>query len=150
MTFSLKRLSLEDMDQAAIVRRTSFDDRLPWLAELHTPAEDRTYFREHVFAECEVWGAIDEKILGVIAFRTGWIDQFYVLPDVQGRGIGSALLRIAQAASPSLLLWTFQRNAPARIFYETRGFAAIQETDGSTNEEHEPDILYQWQREMSR
>lgn len=135
------------MDQAAIVQRTSFDERFPRLAGLHTPAEDRTYFREHVFAECEVWGAIDEKMLGVIAFRAGWIDQFYVLPASQGRGIGNALLQIAQASSPSLLLWTFQRNAPARLFYETRGFAAIQETDGSANEEREPDVLYRWERE---
>jgi hypothetical protein len=30
----------------------------------------------------------------------------------------------------------------ARRFYEARGFALIQETDGTGNEEKEPDALY--------
>jgi hypothetical protein len=41
-----------------------------------------------------------------------------------------------------LQLWTFQRNAPARRFYEASGFTLIQETDGARNEENEPDALY--------
>jgi hypothetical protein len=43
-------------------------------------------------------------------------------------------------------LWTFQRNAQARRFYEARGFVLIQETDGARNEEKEPDALYLWTR----
>ncbi|MEI9983450.1 MAG: GNAT family N-acetyltransferase [Aliidongia sp.] len=82
-----------------------------------------------------------------MAFRAGWVDQLYVAPDGQRQGTGSALLRLAQAASPTLLLWTFQRNAGARCFYERHGFVAIEETDGRRNEEREPDVLYRWQRE---
>jgi hypothetical protein len=44
------------------------------------------------------------------------------------------------------MLWTFQRNAPARRFYEKEGFVAVRETDGSGNEEREPDVLYLWKR----
>ena len=61
--------------------------------------------------------------------------------------MGTALLDIAKAASPRLRLWTFQKNRAARVFYEKHGFAAIEETDGSSNEEREPDILYLWQRQ---
>jgi hypothetical protein len=43
-----------------------------------------------------------------------------------------------------LTLWTFQRNAPARRFYEARGFVGSVFTDGSRNEEREPDALYTW------
>jgi hypothetical protein len=43
-----------------------------------------------------------------------------------------------------LHLWTFQRNAQARRFYEARGFALVEETDGAGNEEKEPDALYLW------
>jgi hypothetical protein len=43
-----------------------------------------------------------------------------------------------------LMLWTFQRNARARQFYEARGFVAAELTDGSRNEEREPDALYRW------
>jgi hypothetical protein len=43
-------------------------------------------------------------------------------------------------------LWTFQRNAQARRFYEARGFACIEETDGAGNEEKEADARYLWTR----
>ncbi len=142
---SFRRLSLDDMDRAAVVLRTAFDERLPWLAGLHTPEQDRAFFRGHVFAHCETWGAFDGGMIGFIAFRGGWVDQLYVLPGRQGMGTGDGLLRIAKAAHACLHLWTFRRNAIARRFYERRGFVAIEETDGQENEEREPAILYRWQ-----
>ena len=132
------------MDQAAIVLRKPFDERLPWLTGLHTPEGDRAFFRGHVFSPCEVWGACDHDIMGIFAFRPGWIDQLYVLPQFQRRGAGDALLGVAKAASAGLQLWTFQKSAPAQKFYEARGFVVIEETDGSINEEREPDVLYRW------
>ena len=144
--FHLRQLGLNDMDRAALVHRASFDERLPWLAGLHTPAEDRSFYREHVFVECTVWGAFaNDTLVGIIAFRADWIDQLYVLPHAQRSGAGTALLEIAKAqAAASLSLWTFQRNDPARRFYERYGFVAIKETDGAENEEREPDVLYRW------
>jgi GNAT superfamily N-acetyltransferase len=143
----LRRLELADMDAAARVHRIALDRALPTLAGLHTPEEDRWFFRERVFAACELWGSFNAAVLtGIIAFRPEWIDQLYVLPDAQGRGTGSALLQVAQKAYDRLQLWTFQRNAPARRFYEARGFVLTRETDGSRNEEKEPDALYLWTR----
>ena len=147
MLSKLRRLALADMDEAARVHRASFDARLPWLAGLHTPEEDRWFFRERMFKDCTLWGAFDEaEMVGLIGFREGWVDQLYVLPAAQRRGIGAALLAIAQETFPALQLWTFQRNALARRFYERRGFVAVQETDGARNEEKEPDVLYAWRR----
>lgn len=143
----LRQLELADMDTAALVHRAAFEDALPWLTGLHTPAEDRRYFRERVFTMCEVWGAFDAAaMVAMIAFRDGWIDQLYVLPAHQGCGIGTDLLRIAQKSCPRLELWTFQRNMRARRFYEARGFALVRETDGVDNDEKEPDALYLWTR----
>jgi putative acetyltransferase len=143
----LRRLVIKDMDAAAAVHRVSFDRALPWLAGLHTPAEDRAFYRSQVFKSCDVWGAERQsKLVGIIAFRQDWIDQLYVLPDAQGHGVGSDLLEIAQGAFPLLNLWTFQRNLRARRFYEANGFVAVRETDGSGNEEKEPDVLYRWQQ----
>jgi GNAT superfamily N-acetyltransferase len=96
---------------------------------------------------CTLWGAIDNAFLvAIIAFREGWIDQLYVLPVAQRRGIGTGLLQIAQSSFSSLDLWTFQRNAQARRFYESRNFVLVEETDGARNEEKEPDALYRWAR----
>jgi GNAT superfamily N-acetyltransferase len=143
----LMRLELADMDTAALVLRTSFDQALPSLAGLHTPEEDRWFFRERVFKTCEVWGAFDNAVMiGMIAFRENWIDQLYVLPKAQGRGVGTELLQVARSSFDRLQLWTFQRNVQARRFYQARGFALVQETDGAGNEEKEPDALYLWTR----
>jgi len=143
----LKRLELEDMDAAARVLRTAFDQALPWLAGLHTPEEDRWFLRQRAFPTCEVWGAFEGTVMiGMIAFRKDWIDQLYVLPEAQGRGVGTELLQVAQRAFDRLQLWTFQRNDRARRFYQARGFALVRETDGARNEEKEPDALYLWTR----
>jgi putative acetyltransferase len=141
----LRRLEIADMDAAARIHRVAFEDRLSWLPRLHTPEEDRNYFRQRIFPTCSIWGAVEEgTVKGFIAFRQDWIDQFYVLPAAQGRGFGSALLEVAKRENSRLHLWTFQRNFPARRFYERRDFVLVRETDGSCNEEREPDALYAW------
>lgn len=145
-TFTIRRLAEVEMDEAALVLRQSFDAQYPWLTGLHTPEEDRTFFRDILYPSCQIWGAIAQELIGIIAFRAGMIEQLYVLPDCQGRGAGSALLAVAMAQSDELELWTFQRNARARRFYEAKGFVATKKTDGSENEEREPDVLYRWER----
>lgn len=145
MTPAIRRLTLAEMDDAAILHRAAFDDRLPWLAGRHTPREDRTYFRDHVFKSCKVEGAFSgTTLLGFIAFRDGWIDHLYISPGSQAQGTGSRLLGSVQHQQNLLKLWTFERNLIARRFYENRGFRMIDRTNGSRNEEQEPDILYEW------
>jgi GNAT superfamily N-acetyltransferase len=140
-----RKLDLADMNVAALVRRTSYEHAFPWLAGLHTAQEDQWFFRERLFKRCELWGAFDHhEMIGIIAFRDGWIDQLYVLPDSQRRGVGTELLNVAQRSFPWLSLWTFQCNALARRFYERRGFVLVEETNGARNEEKEPDALYRW------
>jgi hypothetical protein len=80
-----KRLILSDAEAVARVHRATFDHRLPWLAGHHTPNEDRAYFENVVFDECEVWVSFDgDELIGFIAFRESWIDQLYVLPAASG------------------------------------------------------------------
>lgn len=141
---ALRCLQLQDMAQAAQVHRTAFDASLPWLKGLHTPSEDIWFYETLIFARCEIWGAFIPNLVGIIAFKEDWIEQFYILPAFQRQGIGSALLKKAQQNYPLLQLWTFQKNKTARSFYEKHGFTAIDQTDGKDNEEKEPDILYQW------
>ncbi len=74
-----------------------------------------------------------------------WLEQLYVDPDAQGRGIGRALLDTARKASPGgLLLHVFTRNVRARRFYEAAAFALTEQSDGRRNEEREPDCTYAW------
>ena len=100
-----------------------------------------------MFKLCTLWGAFHGGAMtGIIAFRKDWIEQLYVRPNAQRQGAGSELLQVAKGAFDRLQLWTFQRNTMARRFYEARGFALIEETDGAGNEEKEPDARYLWTR----
>ena len=61
------------------------------------------------------------------------------------RSVVTGLEPVGLAVRPDgLELWTFQVNVGARRFYERHGFRAVELTDGSANEEHEPDVRYVW------
>ena len=59
----------------------------------------------------------------------GEIYAIYVDPEVQGRGIGRALMEagvrgLAARGFAEAILWVFEANARARAFYERMGWAA--------------------------
>jgi putative acetyltransferase len=82
---------------------------------------------------------------GFASVRSGVLEHLYVAPHLQGRGLGTLLLGAAKEESPrGLRLHVFQRNLSARRFYEGRGFRLIELCDGSSNEEGEPDAVYEW------
>jgi putative acetyltransferase len=140
----LRRATVRDAPAVAAIHRAAFNAALPHLADRHTPAEDLAFFIDKVIPVTSVWLAVPGEIDGFIAFRRGWIDHLYVAPASQRRGLGSMLLAIAKEREPTLELWTFQCNHPARSFYERRGFRLVEETDGGGNEEREPDARYRW------
>ena len=62
-----------------------------------------------------------------------------------GGFLGSRLVELAKSRRPAgLQLWTFVTNIEARRFYERHGFVAAEMTDGSGNEEKEPDVRFVW------
>ncbi len=114
---------------------------------LHTPEEDRAFYREQVMRTCTVWGAFEEDLLrGHIALRPGWVNHLYVDPDLLRQGIGTQLMQIAKSQQDELRLFTFQSNARARAFYEKLGFVIEALSDGANNEEKLPDVTYFWRR----
>jgi ribosomal protein S18 acetylase RimI-like enzyme len=144
-----RRATLEDLLDIAKIHRLSFFTAMPQMPVLHTPAEDLNFYTTGVFTSSEIWllEASSDVIVGFIAFRPGWVDHLYIHPDCQRRGLGSALLTLAQASADALRLWTFQDNTGARRFYEKHGFRIEQQTDGAHNEEKQPDVLYVWERD---
>jgi len=141
-----RKLVLADMATAALVHRVSFDAALPSLRGLHTQAEDKSYFLG-LHGSCDCWGGFEnQSLVGILILRGDWVEQLYVLPDLQGKGVGGRLLDIAMEGREALSLWTFVQNESAQAFYEQRGFNKIRETDGLENEEGAPALLYQWER----
>ncbi len=110
---------------------------------VHTDAEVVAWFETVVLLTQEVWvsAARDGSLGGLLVLDRTWLEQLYVHPDHTGRGIGSELVRFAQASRDALELWTFQANAGARRFYERHGFVAAETTEGD-NEEGAPDVRY--------
>jgi GNAT superfamily N-acetyltransferase len=113
-------------------------------AGVHDDDDVRGYFAAHIVQDCELWLAEEDGVLaGILVLDGDMIDQLYVEPERTGRGIGSALLAVAERERPEgLRLWTFQSNAGAQRFYERHGFVAVRRTDGRGNEERAPDVLY--------
>ena len=149
MKYRISKITTPDlMLEVAKVFRASFQHTYPHFPELHTPEEDKNFFTNVIFEKDEVYIAEDEhhKIIGFIAFNKEFIDHLYLLPEAQRKGIGSELIHIAFQHSDELSLWTFQENFGARSFYAKQGFIVIKETDGTDNEEQQPDILFQWKR----
>ncbi len=111
----------------------------------HTLDDARTFFRDTILTTCSVWVAEKTgKLVGFIAIEPPWIRQFSVFPEHQRRGIGTALLAKARECSPAeLRLFTFQRNAKARAFYEKHGFHIVA-LGVSPAPELEPDVEYRW------
>ncbi len=133
----------EDAATIAVVHRQAMLISLPFLPELHTAEEDLWFVRQRLMAENEVWVAeVGGQVAGYVAFHPGWIDHLYVHPDHQALGLGPALLTKVLEDGTERRLWTFQQNARARRFYESRGFVAEEFTDGAGNEEKTPDVRY--------
>ena len=106
----------------------------------------RAWIRDVLLPTREVWVADEDgRAVGFAALAGNTLEHLYVHPAEQGKGIGATLLARAKKQSPAgLRLWVFQRNERARRFYERHGFALARLTDGTANEEHEPDALYDW------
>ena len=134
-----------DIDTIADVFVASFRG-LTFLPRLHSDDETRTWIRDVVFPGHEVWVAESECLaVGFAALTGDLLGLLYVHPDDQGRGAGSALLAAVKRERPGgFRLWVFQRNTGARRFYERSGCHLVELTDGSGNEEKEPDALYAW------
>ena len=135
-----------DAAEIAELYLASRTDALPFLRRVHSDAETRRWIADTLLATRETWIARSGgSIVGVLALQGEDLDQLYLLPGWYRRGIGSLMLAKAKELSPTrLTLFTFQRNARARAFYEAHGFHIVEMGDGTGNEEGEPAILYEW------
>jgi GNAT superfamily N-acetyltransferase len=146
MTIRITGAGPEDAPALArihLAARAAAGDAFP--PPVHAPAEYLPHLLADVLPAAEVRVARDgAQVVGFLVLEGSVLADLYVAPEVQGGGVGSALLHHAKALRPGgLTLWVFVSNGPARAFYERRGFVAAGGTDGD-NEEGAPDLLLRW------
>jgi GNAT superfamily N-acetyltransferase len=135
----------EDFDVVTLLWRRSREESLPELADDHTFEEDCAYFEDMILKHNQVWVAVvDDVTAGFMAINGSLVDQLYIAPNFQHKGIGQALLAHARSLSPNFLrLYTLQVNTRARAFYEKNGFRPVK-FGISPPPESEPDVEYHW------
>ena len=147
--FLIRDYRPEDFDPVTILWRISREKSLPEFQQRkgHFFFEDQNYFHNHVLKENKVFVVeMDRRPVAFMAMREDFIDQLYVHPDFQNRGIGKALLDHARQFSPEhIWLYTLQINVNARVFYEKNGFIA-EKFGISPPPESEPDVEYHWRK----
>ncbi len=149
---TLRAATAQDAPGVAECYIDASNQALPGIVRAHTDDEIRRWIREQLIPGGGVTVAQHRLgfLTGYAATSEGWLDHLFIEPAWQGRGIGSALVRTVQDRQPhGFSLWTFQQNQRARRFYERQGFVALEETDGSGNEERAPDVRYHWTGKVS-
>ena len=143
----MRRAAETDLAEIAEVhyeaRRAAFP-AMP--AAVHPIDEMREWVGGWDLSADEVWVAEEAgRLLGYARFTPTWLDDLYVRPEHQGRGVGSGLFDLVTGQRPDgFCLWVFESNEPARAFYRSRGCVELERTDGAANEERSPDIRMAW------
>src|SRR3954470_4493862 len=140
--------SAEPADALAIagIFQSARAHSLPYLPILHDDASVRAYFAGVLEREDVTLSEAGGVPVAFLALAGDEVDHLYVDPAHHRNGHGARLLAHAQARRDRLELWVFQRNRDAIAFYAAHGFAVVESTDGSGNEEHEPDHRMAWSR----
>ncbi|KUM89802.1 MULTISPECIES: GNAT family N-acetyltransferase [Streptomyces] len=142
----IRRATASDAAASADVYLRSFAAALPTVVRPRSDDEVHAYIRDVVVPSHETWVAVaEEQVVGLMVLDGDLLSQLYLDPGWRGRGIGDRFVTLAKERGPQgLSLWTFQVNKPAHRFYERHGFVEAERTDGSGNEEREPDVRYVW------
>ncbi|MBN8807060.1 MAG: GNAT family N-acetyltransferase [Sphingomonas sp.] len=145
--FSYRPLRRDEMDVAADQHRLAGELIPGFDLSLHSAQDTRAFYCETVFTGGPVWGAFDgDTLVGHMALKPGWIDHLYVDPAHHGRGIGRALIALAQDAAADLQLYTYAANARARRLYETAGFVVEEHGFDPEHGNRVPNVRYRWRR----
>lgn len=128
---------------------SEFIDTTPWMPRIYSRAQDLAHAGNMIDLGWVTLAEDAQEVVGFAAQQDAEVHALYVAKRARGRGVGSDLLRQAQAAAPQLNLWTFQANVGAQRFYLRHGFREVLRTAGEANDEGLPDIRYDWQKEAA-
>lgn|SRR5690554_1361962 len=86
--------------------------------------------------------SVKNMLIGFIALVDDYLAAIFVLPELQGKGIGSLLLEQAKNHRNKLCLNVYKRNINSVEFYKSKGFSIVSESiDEATGED---EFLMEW------
>jgi GNAT superfamily N-acetyltransferase len=145
----LRTAAPEDRTAIARVLIDSRRESLPYAQSPHTEEEILDWVSSKLIPTGSVTVATCMcQVVAVLATSqdatSSWIDQLYVKPGYYSKGLGTKLLQHAHTTlTRPVRLYTFQANNGARRFYERHGYEANAFSEGQSNEEKCPDVLYE-------
>jgi GNAT superfamily N-acetyltransferase len=125
--WSLRAASADDAHWIAELRAVVLHADLERLGRFD-PVRVRQRFLSAFDAEVTQVVVADDRDAGSIAVRRAgdavWIEHFYLSPELQGRGVGSAVLRslLASTAAGVPFRLNVLQGSRARALYERNGF----------------------------
>jgi GNAT superfamily N-acetyltransferase len=140
------RLAIES--DAEAIADVFIDIRRDTVPLIHPREEVIAWLRSQRFTRRSsfVWEH-EGVVLGWLDMLGEELDQLYIKRGHTGLGLGKQLLDWAKARSPGRLrAFTFQVNHGARRFYAREGFIEVRLSDGTGNEEGQPDVELRWSK----
>jgi putative acetyltransferase len=135
-------LTQADVPAISLIHRRACLIAYSFMNWRYSESEVRTWYAGK-FREWS-WGLLAAKSgvgVGFIAVSGAHLDQLFVDPNHQGRGIGTHLLKEALARTPAIkTLHVFEQNTRAREFYELYGFGEVQRF--LNEQEHSVELVY--------
>lgn len=126
---------------------SEFIDETSYMPRVHTRAEDIAFVGSMIERGWVTIAIQGEQLVGFLACEAHDVHGLYIARNAWRQGCGSSLLRRAQDGAAKLSLWSFQANVDAHAFYLVHGFAEVERTNGADNDEHLPDIRFEWHKE---
>ena len=96
---------------------------------------DESFFDAELVAIEKTWMAVaetwvyedEERVVGFIALIGDEVGAIFVYPEMQGHGVGRALMDHARGLRDKLELNVFKQNEKGRRFYDRYGFRFVSE-----------------------
>jgi len=154
MVITLRAATINDAEDVAEVYLNSRKAFLPYAPLIHSDVDIHEWVLNILLPKGGVFVAEGGSgVIGMMGLSEsegfGWIDHLYLDPSSVGLGIGSSFVdRAKNELGEVIRLYAFQENVRCCCFYERHGFKAILSSDGSTNEEKCPDVLYQFAKSV--
>lgn len=129
LSFDIIPVGPSQIEEAGRVHALAWQDShrgfcAPDFVALHTPERQARYLADKLSGGGKLFLLrLDGAAAGVVSVTGSLIEDLYVLPSLQNRGLGTALLRYAaRQCSGTPTLWILENNARAERLYRREGF----------------------------